>query len=364
MERPTTSRASTADQDRAASPGEGFFSALALATAAPLLVLPFYGLSHLPAPAPVLVGVGAIWVVTGFGHVMSTTWFGLDPGYKDVVRAHRPRMLFSLAAIPLFMAGAALADRSVSAWLYAGFLTWQGHHFARQNFGVLSFAAARDRTGPLPREVGWIIHATSAAGAIAMATMTSIYPPGLGALPFLAPAAVGYAHEASLACLVVAGVLAGWLVSRHAPLRRSPTVLLFLGLSVVFFAPALLSGPAQLTFWPYAMAHGAQYLVIAGMTARRSPYHWLGLAIFAGLAIGLGVLAFEMKTTVLRQAYAGIVMWHFLADARLWRLRDPLVRATVRRRFDFVFGPAAGPARPGPGVASEPAAVPQTAGGG
>jgi hypothetical protein len=35
----------------------------------------------------------------------------------------------------------------------------------------------------------------------------------------------------------------------------------------------------------------------------------------------------------------GVVVWHFLADARLWRLRDPSVRVIVRRRFDFLFVP-------------------------
>ena len=53
-------------------------------------------------------------------------------------------------------------------------------------------------------------------------------------------------------------------------------------------------------------------------------------------ALGLGWIAMQQ---VFVQASIGFTIWHFLADARVWRLSDPLARSIVRPRFDFVFGP-------------------------
>ena len=321
----------------AARMSRSFFVALALATALPLIALPSYGLSHLIAPVPIVAAVYGVWVLTGFGHVTSTVWFGVDPDYRPVVRAHRLRMLACLAVIPVAMAAITLADRTMSTWLYAGFLAWQAHHFSRQNYGILSFAAANDRFGPLPREVGLITNITSAAGAMGMVTMPSIYPKGLPRLPLLTPTLAVYGHVAAIVCFVAAAGLTAWLLVKDRRLRRSPTVLLFLGLSGVFFSPSLLHGPPVMAFWPYAMAHGAQYLIVMANTSRTSPFGWVGFAIFAVGAACLGAAAIALPGPVLIQAFTGIVIWHFLADARLWRLRDPVVRAIVRRRFSFVF---------------------------
>ena len=85
------------------------------------------------------------------------------------------------------------------------------------------------------------------------------------------------------------------------------------------------------------MAHGAQYLVIMGVTSKRAPHAWTRIVGITVAATGLGAAAFQLPRLVLAQTYTGIVVWHFLVDARLWRLRDPSVRAIVSRRFDFLF---------------------------
>ena len=333
-----------------------FFVALALATAIPLVILPFYGLSGWIAPIPLQAAVFAIWVVTGYGHVMSTVWFGADPDYRPVLRAHRLRILASLAVIPLVLGVLTIASTTVSAWIYAGFLAWQAHHFNRQNYGVLSFAAVNDRLGPLPRQVSLIVNITSIAGAIGMVSLPAIYPVALPRLPFLTPETAAYGRMVAIGCFIAAAILIARLLIIEPRLRGSPRVLLFLGLIWAFFLPGLLSGAPQMSFWPYAMAHGAQYLIIMGVTSRRSPRGWLGFGLFAGAAVVLGALVVHPPGIVWIQAYTGIVIWHFLADARLWRLRDPMVRAIVSRRFDFLFGPAA--AAPGSGTAAEPRIAP------
>jgi hypothetical protein len=74
-----------------------------------------------------------------------------------------------------------------------------------------------------------------------------------------------------------------------------------------------------------------------GVTSRRSRAGWRGFGAFAAIAVALGLAVHGAPGIVWAQAYTGVVVWHFLADARLWRLRDPEVRAIVRRRFDFLF---------------------------
>jgi hypothetical protein len=328
-----------------------FFGSLVIATALPLLALPAYGLSHWTAPTPALVTVGALWVLTGYGHVVSTVWFGADPDYRSLILTHRLRMLASLAVIPLAMGLFALVSTAVSAWLYASFLAWQAHHFSRQNYGIVAFAAAGDRMGPLPRSIGWVTVLASVTGALGMLLTPGIYPVALPRLPFLTPELTLWGRLTQAGCLLAAAALIARLVIVDARLRASPRVLLFLGLGWTFFLPSLLSGAPQMTFWPYAMAHGAQYLVITGISARRSPLGWAGFGLFAATAVALGVLVFHPPGIVLVQAYTGVVIWHFLADARLWRLRDPSVRAIVGRRFDFLFGGRGSDARPAPGPA-------------
>ena len=317
-----------------------FFAALAIATAVPLIAMPLYAMIPALAPAaPLTLLVVGVWALTGYGHVLSTLWFGADPEYAPVINANRWRMIASLALIPAAVGGLALADARVSAWLYAAFLVWQAHHYNRQNYGILSFAAANDRLGSLPQDVSRILNLTTLAGALGMVTQPTIYPRRLPLLPFQTSTLIQDGRWVAIACFIAAAGLIVRLLWKSVRLRQSPTVLLFLGLSGVFFLPSLLPGMPQAAFWPYAMAHGAQYLVIVGVTSKRAPHSWPRIAGVAGVATGLGAAAFQLPQLVLSQSYMGIVVWHFLADARLWRLRDPSVRAIVRRRFDFLFVP-------------------------
>jgi hypothetical protein len=315
-----------------------FFTALAAATAAPLISLPLFAVFAPALAQGALTSlILVLWVITGYGHVLSTLWFGADPDYVPVLKAHRWRMIASLAVIPLAVGALAMADRLLSAWLYSAFLAWQAHHYNRQNYGVLSFAAAHDGLGQLPPEIGTILNLTTVAGALGMVTLPTIYPRGLPLLPFQTHAVVLGARWIAAACVVAAIIAILVMLARNQRLRRSPTVVLFLGLSSVFFLPSLLPGAPQVSFWPYAMAHGAQYLVMMGITSSRATHAWTRIAGVAVAATGLGAAAFQLPKLFLVQGYMGVVVWHFLADARLWRLRDPMVRAIVRRRFDFVF---------------------------
>ncbi len=309
----------------------GFFALLALVTALPIFCLPFHQMEVPSRWSNVLL---MVWIVAGYGHVVSTVWFGIDRDYHPVIGANRARMLGSLAVLPLIMGAIALASAAMAGVVYAAYTLWLAHHYNRQNYGLLSFAAGHDRFGPLPREIGSFFHLTTAAGAIRMVAMPSIYP---GMSPFSAPVFAYYAWYVAVILFAAATIVLVRLLLANRRLRQSPTTMLFLGLSYAFFLPSLYSGPSSVSFLPYAMAHGAQYLVMMGVTARQSGFGLLGLGLFAYIAIFLGFVAFNMTGIPWAQIYTGVVMWHFLVDARVWRLRDPAVRAIVKSRFGFVF---------------------------
>ena len=86
----------------------------------------------------------ALWALTGYGHVMSTLWFGMDREYRPVIAAHRMRMLGSLAIVPAATAAIPLGSAGLSAWIVAAYLAWVAYHYHCQNYGILSFAAAHD----------------------------------------------------------------------------------------------------------------------------------------------------------------------------------------------------------------------------
>jgi len=309
-----------------------FFGSLIAVTAIPLLFLPWHDV-HVAAPVNSLILM--VWIVAGYSHVMSTMWFGVDDGYRPVIAANRMRMLGSLAIVPVMMAGVAVASLTASSWVYAAYTIWLAHHYNRQNFGLVAFAAVHDQAGPMPREMGWMFNLTTGAGAISMAAMPTIYPGGIS--PFADPAYAYYGRFVAVALMIAAAVVLVRMLVGNPQLKRCAMTLTFVGFGFAFYLPALLGGPSQMSFWPYAMAHGLQYLLMMSMVARGSRWGLAGLGMFAGTALVLGMVAASMGTAPWSQFYTGIVIWHFLADGRLWRLRDPLVRGVVKERFSFLF---------------------------
>jgi hypothetical protein len=113
---------------------------------------------------------------------------------------------------------------------------------------------------------------------------------------------------------------------------------------------------------PYAavggmtIAHGLQYLLLVSLVAAGDPGPGQGgpgqggralrLAALGNVAL-LGGAALAVTShlhsggpavRLLFGAYLGAVMAHFVVDAGLWRLRDPLARAFLARRLPYLMG--------------------------
>jgi hypothetical protein len=151
--------------------------------------------------------------------------------------------------------------------------------------------------------------------------------------------AIGYAAlPVGVVAYVASTIALLAIIVRHPGLRSNPRLLFFIVLGWAFFLPAMFSRNPLIFYWSYAIGHGGQYLIITGITARRSSYGWYGFAAFALITVGIGAgLRWMSGNVLLAQMVVGVLMVHFVIDAKLWRLREPLQRKTIRARMPWVF---------------------------
>lgn len=96
------------------------------------------------------------------------------------------------------------------------------------------------------------------------------------------------------------------------------------------------------------VAHGMQYLLLVGLVAgsgKSGPPRLAKLALLANIAL-IGGAALSAAShlhdaapvgRLVFGAYLGIVMAHFVLDAGLWRLRDPLTRKFLAGRLPYLI---------------------------
>jgi hypothetical protein len=302
-------------------PARLFFWALALATAAPLFWLSFGMALFHETLGP---GFVPFFLATTIGHVGTTAFVYFDREMRPLIEQNQKRFFLW----PLLAAVGCLVAYGVSARLWSVVLiinlAWLLYHYQRQNYGLIAFAAQSAGAGKLPPEMTWMLNLSAAAAIIKLGLGSSLGV-ALGGLAFVAASA---------------------LLVKMLPrlVRRDNTfVLIFTVLGWAFFLPALISDRPIANFWSYALAHGAQYLifmtVLAGNTKRGAID--IGLFLVASL-LGITVLGslYVPGSPQIGPAvavYTGLVMGHFLIDAKVWRLREPLQRQIVGERFGFIF---------------------------
>jgi hypothetical protein len=131
---------------------------------------------------------------------------------------------------------------------------------------------------------------------------------------------------------------------RAAPLRE--LVLLTL---MLFYLPLFVFEDPLSAVFVYLVAHGLQYLVFMGFVVRRPDPRRLrnwGLLVAATLLIGGSIDLARLPGRwggvgpALLGASYGLVIWHFLLDAGVWRLRESFQRGYMAERFDFLRTPS------------------------
>jgi len=301
-------------------------------------------------------------------HVASTAWLFTVPAVRGYAAAHPVRcLLVPIGLVVIAGAAAAAISPARFQWLLLPYFGWQFHHYQKQNIGMASLAASAQRAGALLPAERWPLRMAGWAGIAALVARPGLL--GLRVQP------LGHAPLVHGVFLVSAATYAIAVSAGVAVIARRPRALLPAGFCATYLTCLLFYLPAFAFGSPYAavggmtIAHGAQYLLLvtliaggrAGRVARRLSRP-ISLALLANISfIGgaalsaashlhdagqLGRLAFG--------AYLGVVMAHFVIDAGLWRMRDPLAR-----RFLSIHLPYLTPSEPDPGgPARNPSSAP------
>lgn len=190
------------------------------------------------------------------------------------------------------------------------------------------------------------------------AILALVARPGLlGApAPFDWPASTWLLMLAGLALAIAAALGLAAIVRRPAA-DRPPGFCAAYATSVLFPWPALAFSSPYAALGGMTVAHGLQYLVLIGLAAGTRPAAEAGAAKHGSL-IRIGLLANIAliggaalsaashlhdggpAARLVFGAYLGIVMAHFVIDAGLWRLRDPLAAAFVTGRLPLLTATA------------------------
>jgi len=304
-----------------------------------------------PAGAPPALALSWLLFTGSSVHVASTGWLFTVPAVRAFARQHPVRCLWVPAALVMLGAAAAAAvGPAAFRWLLVPYFGWQFWHYQKQNIGVTALAASAQRRAPLrPAERRPLL----LGGASAVAALAA--RPGL-----LGLAVTPVAHalfplaEAAYAVAVAAGLAA---IARRPRADRTAGFCATYLVSLFFVLPVFCFASPYAAVGGMTVAHGLQYLVLVslaagqpGTAAGRSPQgsRLVRLAMLANIAL-IGGAALNAAShlhdagpegRLLFGAYLGAVMAHFVIDAGLWRMRDPLARRFVATHLPYLV-PAA-----------------------
>jgi hypothetical protein len=316
-----------------------FLAVLALLTLIPLIGLPALLLGR-PAGSPPLPGLLTILFVTGSVHVASTAYFYFDRSFWPVLREAPLRCFWSIGLVPLILVVLGVAGMwAIGTWtlvlIIGGHNAWLFYHYQRQNFGLIAFVGRHVGFGPLPPTLGTALDLMALGAIVSMFGISGFLPDKDGLISDHAHALF---RTAGVVVFVVASALMAWVLLRERRIMRYPSLTGAVLLGWSFFLPAIVFDAKGVTFLPYAIAHGAQYLLMMAILSGRSAGTWRALAGMCALAGGIG-WTIEASNALWPWILAGtgLVQVHFLVDAKVWRLREPRQRAIMSDRFDFLL---------------------------
>jgi hypothetical protein len=288
-------------------------------------------------------------------HVASTAWLFTVPAVRGYAAQHRVRCLWVPVSL-ILISGAAAAATSPARfqWLLLPYFGWQFYHYQKQNIGMASLAASAQRAGAMLPAERWPLLLAGWSGIAALLARPGLL--GLRVQP-LGPIPVAHVVFLLSAATYATAVAAGAAAITRRPHAQRPA-----GFCATYLTCLLFSLPAFVFASPYAavggmtIAHGAQYLLLVTLIAgngaaeaRTRLSRPVRLALLANISfIGGAALSAASHLHSAGQlgrlafgAYLGIVMTHFVIDAGLWRMRDPLAR-----RFLVTHLPYLVPGRP------------------
>jgi hypothetical protein len=277
----------------------------------------------------------ALFLMTvAHGGLSGLFWF--DRRYRTYMAAWPRQYYWNIACLAVVsLIGVFTLGQRFVGFFSLGYIVWNLFHFGRQNWGILCLAALGTNT-PKPTRIenlaGHIACVGGVIGLLSWQLTDSAYGVRqLGCVIML----TGLALSVVVACRQI--------ISKTDPLR----VLMTLSTGG-FFLPIFLLGLVGVT--AMGATHGAQYAIVMTVLAndRRQGPPWFRVAgmvavavLYLQLYVALTDPTIPTPWLLPAQVVSGlIVMWHYMIDAGLWRLRQPFQRNAVRESFPFLFATA------------------------
>jgi hypothetical protein len=305
-----------------------FFYSLVLVTALPVIWLGFGLALFRQNDASAQAALLPLIAISGIGHVGATAFFYFDRDFFKLIGENKQR--FFLWPAMLAIGCLAVFATNAAAWTLCvtGFLAWQLYHFQRQNYGLIAFAARSAGLSKLPRELNWMLNFGVAGAACNL----------LRRIELKGAFASAIAYDLSVALFVASTVLLLKVLLTTPRLRADLPILIFTVLGWMFYLPTLVSTTDLVGYWSYAIAHGAQYIIFMIVVSGNRKHGTKALSLFLLLFAAM-LLAFDHlnRSGAGMAAYTGLVMGHFLIDAKIWRLREPIQGSLIKQRFAFIF---------------------------
>ena len=278
--------------------------------------------------------------VGGTGHVGASLYFLISDDFQK----HRRTRMNTYWFLPLLivLATALLmtyGGSTVQAHVILGYFVWQTWHYQRQNFGLLSMTGVATKSGPVHEWERLAIDLGVMAGIlglfskmnIAEGTFLQLYAQDL------------YTAGSLIICFNI--LIVTYTIAKDPKYSAHPIRAIFFVLGAFFYLPTFIFESAQAAVMSYALAHGWQYMVFMMYVAQRPGRqikHQV-LTLF-GCFIAGGIVLSMMGDQSLWGPYAmpifgvylGFVMWHFVTDADIWRLREPFQRQYMNSAFPFL----------------------------
>ena len=294
-------------------------------------------------------------------HVASTGWLFSLPAVRAYARNHLVRCLWVPCGLVVVTAAAAGATSPAAfAWLLLPYFGWQLFHYQKQNIGMAALAASARRVQGLRPAERWPLLATGSAGIASLIVRPTLLGLRIGSA----------GHAASVVILLAAATFLVSAVTGTAALARRPPAQRPAGFSAAYLIALLFFVPAFAFASPYpavgglTIGHGLQYLLLVTLIASGTSASTSGaqssagntalsrlvrLALLANVAFVGGALLSRASHLhdagpagrLIFGAYLGVVMAHFVIDAGIWRMRDPLARNILITHLPYLV-----PAKP------------------
>ncbi|MBI1392424.1 MAG: hypothetical protein GC152_06745 [Alphaproteobacteria bacterium] len=279
-------------------------------------------------------------------HVALTAYFFVNEDYRNHLMARNVYYLW-LPALVIAGAGASVLFLQYTGKVYLTvfYHAWLLFHYGRQNFGVLSFIGISSKSGKALRSERIALHLAPIGGILgAHALLPEFDRTAFG--PYLAQSVL-------LGKLFTAGALlsAAIAIAHHVRAGASAWRIVMIAMLSAFYLPTFFFDNYLQAVMSYALAHALQYFVfmyfLAAGDPDRSPNRSLFILGACGVIGWAALLATRERTLwqglspemdrFMVGAALGVVMWHFIVDAGVWRLSDAWFRERCFRRFAFLF---------------------------